>query len=88
METKMLNQEIVMYFFENYEAEIAKRAYDGKFIVWQPVLDLHEDNSFSIYWNCYDVCETIDDANKSLNKIKIKKKNNDRNATENNNRNI
>lgn len=48
----------------NIKAEISERAYDGKFAVWQPNLTLHEDRSWTFFWQIVGVFSEKSEAEK------------------------
>lgn len=43
--------------------EVAKRAYDGKFNLWRKVVELHEDGSWSQFWEVVGVFDEEREAN-------------------------
>lgn len=53
----------------NKNVEIAGR-YDGKFNLWQKVVELHEDGSLSQYWEVINVFDTEKEANEALEAIR------------------
>lgn len=45
--------------------QIAKRAYDDMYVIWQYVFDVHMDNSFSESWQIVGVYPTKEEAVKA-----------------------
>jgi hypothetical protein len=55
-------------YFKNFVPMVKKRAYDGRFNVWFPLLNVKEDSSWSLDWEIRGVHDTFELAMTDLKK--------------------
>ena len=69
MSVKFQNEVYSSYVRKGFIVEIAKRAYDDKYVVWRPVITFDRENgspTFTLYWEIIGVHDTYAKAEENL----------------------